>query len=389
MTGASLVVRGGTVVTPDGVVVGDVSIVDGRISAVGAAPNDDDCESLDANGCWVAPGFIDTQINGAHGIDVTTDPDRVGELAAHLAQYGVTSFLPTIVTSSDDTRRRALDGWAARGERPTGHARALGLHLEGPMLSPAHCGAHRADLLQHPATTPWREWTRDGGVVMVTMAPELPGALDVIRQLVGRGVVVAVGHTDASAAEVAAGLAAGATAVTHLFNAMRPFAHRDPGPIGITLTDDAVVAGLIVDGTHVDPVAVRMAWRCLGPDRTMLVTDAVAAMGIPAGRDRPGAVDGGSSPPGAGVRTADGTLAGSDVSLERAVRNLVAWTGCSVPDALRTVTATPAGLLGLADRGRLDSGALGDVTVLDEQLGVVATVIGGVVAWRSVDTVAP
>lgn len=382
-------VRGGTVITPDGVVVGDVTIVDGRISSVAAPSNDDDHTSLDATGRWVAPGMIDTQINGAHGIDLTAGPDRVGELAALLAQYGVTSFVPTIVTSSDDARRRALDAWAARGERPTGHARALGLHLEGPMLSPARCGAHRADLLQLPATTPWGEWTRDGGVVMVTMAPELPGALDVIRQLVGRGVVVAVGHTDASAAEVAAGIDAGATAVTHLFNAMRPFGHRDPGPIGITLTHDTVVAGLIVDGVHVDPVAVRLAWRCLGPDRTMLVTDAVAAMGLPAGRTRPGAVDGASSPSVAGVRTADGTLAGSDLSLDQAVRNLVAWTGCSVPDALRTVTATPARLLGLADHGQLCPGALGDVTVLDEQLRVVATVIGGIVAWRSADTVAP
>ena len=162
---------------------------------------------------------------------------------------------------------------------------------------------------------------------------------------------------------------------------MRPFAHRDPGPIGATLADDSVVAGLICDGIHVDPVAVRMAWRALGPERLSLVTDAVAALGSEPGASRLGSVD--VTVGGEGVRTAGGVLAGSDLSLDRAVRNLVAFTGCSVPEAVRTVTATPARLLGLTDRGALESGARADVTVLDAELAVVATVVGGEVAWRS------
>ena len=156
---------------------------------------------------------------------------------------------------------------------------------------------------------------------MVTIAPELPGALEVIEQLVEEGVVVSIGHTDADAACVADAKRAGATAVTHLFNAMAPFGHRAPGPIGVTLADDSLVAGLICDGIHVDPVAVRIAWRALGPDRLMLVTDATAVLGLAPGRRRLGEVDIDVS--SAGVRTADGTLAGSDLALDQAVRNLV------------------------------------------------------------------
>jgi N-acetylglucosamine-6-phosphate deacetylase len=224
-------------------------------------------------------------------------------------------------------------------------------------------------------------WTRTRGVLLATLAPELPGAVETIAALAARGVIVSIGHTDCTAAEFAAGRAAGATYVTHLFNAMRPFSHRDPGPIGAALGDDTVVAGLICDGIHVDPVAVRMAWRALGPDRLNLVTDAVAVLGSEPGESRLGAVE--VTVGDGGVRTADGVLAGSDLSLDRAVRNLVSFTGCSVPDAVTTVTATPARLLGLADRGRLAAGARADVTILDAGLAVVATIVGGEVAWRS------
>ena len=222
-------------------------------------------------------------------------------------------------------------------------------------------------------------WSPDAGVVMATIAPELAGATEVIAALASRGVVVSIGHTDGTAAEFAAGRAAGARYVTHLFNAMRPFAHRDPGPIGAALADDEIVVGIICDGVHVDPVAVRMAWRALGPHRLNLVTDAVAALGD--GRGRLGADD--LTVGGGAVRNASGVLAGSVLSLDQAVRNLVAFTGCTVPDAIATVTSTPADLLGLADRGRLHVGCRADVTVLDRDLRVVATIVGGEVAWRS------
>ena len=216
---------------------------------------------------------------------------------------------------------------------------------------------------------------------LATIAPELPGALDVIATLVGRGVVVSLGHTDATAAEFAAGRAAGAGYVTHLFNAMRPFGHRDPGPIGAALADTDVVAGLICDGIHVDPVAVRMAWRALGPDRLNLVTDAVAALGI----DGVAAV---------GVGRCDRRRHRRAQRGGRARRQRAApRRGTAQPGGLHRVRgAGRAGdgdvdpghaCSGVTDRGRLEPGARADVTVLDDDLRVVETVVGGEVAWRS------
>jgi N-acetylglucosamine-6-phosphate deacetylase len=190
--------------------------------------------------------------------------------------------------------------------------------------------------------------------------------------------VVAIGHTDADASCVADAKHAGATAVTHLFNAMAPFGHRAPGPAGVVLADDSLIAGLICDGIHVDPLTVRVAWRALGPARLLLVTDATAVLGLPHGRRRLGEVDIDVSP--AGVRSPDGTLAGSDLALDQAVRNLVAFAGCTATEALATVTTTPARLLGLDDRGALEAGRRADVTVLDAGLRVVATFVVGELA---------
>ena len=229
------------------------------------------------------PGFIDLQLNGAHGIDLTRQPERIDELAAQLPQHGVTAFVPTIVTCPPGPAaaphwRRGAGGTAVETEtgRPCRSGctwRARCWRRSGAAPTPSRCSSRRRRQLV-------ADWSRSSGVSLVTLAPELPGALDVIADAGRtRGVVVSLGHTDASAEQFAAGLAAGATYVTHLFNGMRPFGHRDPGPIGAALADDRVVAGVIADGIHVDPVAVRMAWRALGPRRFNLVTDAVAAAG--------------------------------------------------------------------------------------------------------------
>jgi N-acetylglucosamine-6-phosphate deacetylase len=372
-----VIVGGGRVLTPGGVVDdGAVTIDDALITSTGTARGPLD---IDAGGGWIVPGFIDLQINGAHGIDVTTAPDRIDELGAALVRYGVTAFVPTVITCSEPVRRAALVAWASRDAAALPGAVPLGLHIEGPMLSPARKGAHPAGLLVAPSRELVDGWSPDAGVVLVTVAPELPAATDVIAELTARGVVVSIGHTDGTAADFAAGRSAGAQYVTHLFNAMRPFAHRDPGPVGAALADGEVVAGLICDGIHVDPIAVRMAWRALGPARLNLVTDAISALGVEAGRL--GSVD--VTVGADGVRNADGVLAGSTLSLDQAVRNLVAYTGCDVVDAVATVTSTPADVLGLADRGRLAIGKRADVTVLDRDLYVIATVVGGEVAWRS------
>jgi N-acetylglucosamine-6-phosphate deacetylase len=383
ITGGEVIIAG----TLDG--AGDVLFDGNRIGSVqrtvekkGSASADTG-PRFDADGLIVAPGFFVAQINGAHGIDVTAEPHRIGELGAELARYGVTAFVPTVITCAPRRRAAALaaDRMADRG------AVAVGLHVEGPMLASARRGAHPERWLENPSDALVEGWTRDAGVVMVTIAPELPGALDVIEHLVRHGVVVSIGHTDADAACVSDAKRAGATAVTHLFNAMAPFGHRAPGPVGAALADDSLIAGLICDGIHVDPLVVRVAWRALGPARLLLVTDATAALGLAPGRRRLGEIDIDAS--SSGVRTPDGTLAGSDLALDQAVRNLVTYTGCKPIEAVATVTTTPARLLRLDDRGALEAGRRADVTVLDSGLNVVATFVGGVLehlvaeeAWR-------
>ena len=222
----------------------------------------------------------------------------------------------------------------------------------------------------------------------MTLAPELPGADVVIRELVGREVVVAAGHTAATASELASAVDDGLRYVTHLFNAMAPFHHREPGPVGVALTDERLTVGLIADGIHVHPTAVAAAWRALGPDRLNLVTDAVAALGEPRGsfaprRPRRHRRDD-------GVRLPDGTLAGSALSLDQAVRNLIAFTGCTAHEAIATVTSTPARVLGLDRKGAVAPGFDADLVLLTPDLQVVGTIVGGhevdsakVVPWKS------
>ena len=289
--------------------------------------------------------LVDLQVNGAAGHDLTSDPDRLWDVASALPGHGVVAFLPTVITSAPGVASRALEVLAAGPPVGWSGAAPLGLHLEGPMLAPGRKGAHPEEWLRLPAADVVDGWSREAGVAMVTIAPELPGALDVIATLVDRGVVVSIGHTEATAAEVAAAVEAGATCVTHLGNAMPALRPREPGPVGAALGGASLVAGLIVDGHHLDPAFVRTAWRALGPDRFLSVSDTTAALGIPDGPARLGhrevVVAGGT------VRLLDGTLAGSAASLTECVQLLVEQTGCSTADAVATATTTPLRLLGI------------------------------------------
>ena len=295
------------------------------------------------------PGLVDLQVNGAAGFDLTSEPERLWDVAAALPSYGVTAFLPTVVTSSPDVPARALAVLAAGPPPGWSGAEPLGLHIEGPMLAPSRKGAHPPQWLRDPSPELVAGWSREAGVAMVTLAPELPGALPVIEALVGRGVVVSLGHTNATADEVSSAVAAGATCLTHLGNAMPPLLPREPGPVGAAFGGSDLVAGLIVDGHHLDPLFVRTAWRALGPDRFLSVSDTTAALGLPDGPTRLGDQD--VVLADGTVRLLDGTLAGSAVSLLDCLRVLVAQTGCSVEEAVATATDTPLRLLGLGPRG--------------------------------------
>lgn len=298
-------------------------------------------------------GLVDAQVNGAAGIDLTAEPHRLWEVAAALPAYGVVAFVPTVVTGDPAAREQALATLAAGPPAGWSGAEPLGLHFEGPMIAPTRKGAHPERWLRPPSLELVDDWSRETGVVMATIAPELPGALEVIERLTERGVVVSVGHTAAGVADVTAAVEAGARCLTHLGNAMPPMLPREPGPVGAALGGAAsggrdLVAGVIVDGHHLDPHFVRAAWRALGPGRFLSVSDTTAGLGLPDGPARLGdqevLVSRGT------VRLADGTLAGSAASLLDCLRELVAQTGCTVEEAVTTATATPLALLGLPPR---------------------------------------
>jgi N-acetylglucosamine-6-phosphate deacetylase len=381
--------RGGQVLV-DGALARADLVVDGDVIVEVSVdpPNDILTDGdIDCGGLVIAPGFIDLQCNGAGGVDITTEPDRILDVAAELPRFGVTSFLPTVVTTRASTRAAAIAAMSELGRLPTEKAGGrrvatpLGLHFEGPMISRNHLGAHVPRFAAEPESMVAEvgEWASSGVVALVTLAPELDGAREVVETLVAAGVVVSAGHTAMSPADFAAARSAGLSYVTHLYNAMAKFGHRSPGPIGAVLADPSVTAGVICDGIHVDPVAVTMAWRSLGPHRMSLVSDASPALGAPYGRFHIGGFE--IVHDETGVRTVDGVLAGSALELDRAVRNLIAYTDCSLTDALATVTSTPADLLGLPDRGRIRVGARADLTIVDPTGHLQRTVIGGETAW--------
>lgn len=379
-----LYIHNATLLTPDQRLENGALLADGpRIVQVGGVEGVTPlavAQEIDATGLLLVPGFIDLQINGAFGHDFTADPASIWAVAAGLPRYGVTAFLPTIVTSPPETSFTAQQVLAQGAPAGQDGALPLGLHLEGPFLNPDKRGAHNPAYLRLPDPGIVADWSPEQGVRLVTLAPELPGALEVVAALVARGVVVSAGHSLASYAQARAAFKAGATYGTHLFNTMPPLRHREPGLIGALLEEPGARVGLIPDGIHVHPAIVSLVWKATGPERLTLVSDAMAAMGMPPGRYQIGnlhvVVDETTS------RLVDGTLAGSILTLDAALRNLIAFTGCTLGAALATITTTPAALLGLSQRrGRLAPGLTADMVLLTPDLHVSKTIVGGRVIY--------
>lgn len=333
----------------------------------------------------ITPGYIDLQLNGAFGHDLTADPGQVTDVAQRLPANGCTSFLPTVICSPLERYAPLAATIEDARRQQTGGATILGLHVEGPLFNPQRAGAHAPDLIRPADQRTLNTLLALPNVAMVTLAPELPGAPGVIEALVARGIVVSAGHSQASALRASLAFDGGVTAVTHLFNAMSGSGHRTPGLAAAALAND-VVCGLIVDGVHVDPVLVRLAYRAKGWRQLALVTDAMMAAGIGDGDYHLGGrvvqVRDGEA------RLPDGTLAGSTLALDQAVRNMVAFAGCSAAEAVCMASTTPARLLGLAHKGTLTAGADADLLVLDEDLGVRQTWIKGQLAYQVMEKTA-
>lgn len=337
-------------------------------------------EVLGGPGMVVAPGFCDLQVNGLCGLDAAGGADAIAGIAARLPAHGVTAFCPTVITGPLD-RLLAAPAEAARAAGAAGpRARVLGVHQEGPFLSPARRGAHDPDLLRQPDAA-GVDRVLAAGPRIVTLAPELPGALEAIARLAGAGILVSVGHSDASLEVARAGFWAGARMATHLFNAMSPLGHRAPGVPGAVLTTGWVTAGLIADGLHVAPALLEMAARLKGASGLTLTSDAVAAAGSPPGRYRLGTQVVVSD--GRRIVLEDGvTLAGSMATLDVLVRTMAQLPGAGLPAAIAMATSTPARLLGESGWGTLRVGAAADLVVLDGDLQVQATLVAGEIAYR-------
>lgn len=325
----------------------------------------------------VIPGFVDIQVNGGFGHDFTMDPATIWDVAARLPAYGVTAFLPTVVSSPAATAAKALEVLAAGPPEGWVGARPLGIHLEGPMISPRRRGTHPQSALINPTPAYLEKVLAAGTPRMVTMAPELPEAEAATSALTKKGTIVAAGHSDATAAEARRAFGWGVTHVTHLFNAMSGLAHRDPGLVAAVLDDGSVTAGLICDGLHVAPELVRLAWRMLGPDRIALVTDAIAAMGVGDGSFHVGRVP--VEVRGIEVRNQEGKLAGSAATMDHVVRTMIDLTGCSLEDAVTMSSTTPSRILGYRPHA-------GDLALVDDDLHVLATAIEGRVVYRRPST---
>jgi N-acetylglucosamine-6-phosphate deacetylase len=382
--------------TPHEEIANAVVIVDGsKIAAVGrrgevVVPSG--AIRREARGLTVAPGFVDVHIHGAGGHDVMEGtPEALAAIATTVARHGTTSLVATTVTASEENTCRAVSGIAAWIEsrvepEKTPHsgsppqAEILGIHFEGPFISPARRGVHPPEWIAPPSVELFGKFVAAsrGTARILTLAPELPGALELIAAARQAGVIVSMGHTDATFAEAMTAIAVGAQHAAHVYNAMRPFAHREAGVVGAVLTAPGVTAELIADGVHVEAAAMRVLLTAKGARGVILVSDGTAATGMPDGNYRLGTFEVHVS--GGVPRSADGKLAGSTLALDRALRNIVALD-VPLSGALAMLTANPARLLGLeGKKGALAPGADADLVLLDSRLEVAGVMTRGA-AW--------
>ncbi|MFJ2818087.1 N-acetylglucosamine-6-phosphate deacetylase [Streptomyces sp. NPDC087294] len=359
------VLAGARVVLPTGIVADGRVIVEGTRIA-GSAP--EGAETLDVRGHWLVPGFVDLHNHGGGGAAFSGDADAVLTAVAAHRSHGTTTMVASTVTDDMDVLVRQaglLSEIAEQGE-------IAGIHFEGPFISPCRKGAHAEALLRDPDPAEVRKLVdaARGQARMVTLATERPGGLDAVRLLTEQGVIAAIGHTDADYEETVAAIDAGARVATHLFNAMPPIGHRDPGPVTALLEDERVTVELINDGTHLHPAALQLAFHHAGAGRVAFITDAMDAAGSADGRYRLGPLEVEVS--GGVARLVEGgSIAGSTLTLDRAFQRAVRVDGLGVEDVVAAISANPARVLGLYDRvGSLEPGKYADLVLLDAEFAL-------------------
>ena len=368
----TLALRGRVVTDREVWPVGTVLVGGSRIADVSREPLEAD-EVHEYFGCLVTPGFVDLQVNGSFGVDVASEPEGVPELSRKLVATGTTAYLPTVISSPKTLYREVLPELASLScEGVPSGAQVLGAHLEGPFINVEQKGAHPADCIA-PADVRFLDELLDlGPVRMLTLAPELKGAPELVKTAGGRGVVVSAGHSNATFELAHEAFDNEISGVTHLFNAMSPLHHREPGLPGAAFAHPRATCGIIADGRHVHPEIVALAFRMLGPERLYLVTDAVSANGAEPGEYPLATRRVHLNDEGVPVLES-GAFAGSVLAMNEALRNILVFTGCTLPEAVKMAATTPARLIGEEGRkGRLAPGYDADVAVLRPDFSVEA-----------------
>ena len=387
MSDSLLVLDAAAILTPfERFSPGRVVIRGNRIEAAGVASDvrpPDGATRVAMPDLTMTPGFIEPHIHGCGGFDVMHATwETMTVICRKLASHGTTSFLPTTVSAPVDVLTATVERLSGLIGTEFAGATPLGIHLEGPFISMEKRGTHRQPSLHKPDAALLSNWIRrsNGRIKLLTLAPELEGAAEVANLAERSQVIVGMGHSDATFLEATEAANNGIRYAVHTFNAMRQLSHRDSGIVGAVLSDDRIFAEIIADGVHVAPEVVRIFARAKGPGRVILATDAISATGMPDGSYALGKhhveVSGGV------CRDVEGRLAGSTLTQDKALRNFMAWSGMRLDDALLAVTANPAEALALEGRGRIEAGAFADLTLLDQNLEVARTYVGGALVFE-------
>ncbi|MBO0601361.1 N-acetylglucosamine-6-phosphate deacetylase [Sporosarcina sp. E16_3] len=362
---------------------GDIYIENGEIIEVATAINKVADIRIDATGKdWiVVPGFIDVHIHGSSGFDVMdATPEALNGLASALPREGTTSFLATTMTQSDEAIAGALHN-ASSFNADERQAEMVGVHLEGPFISSIRAGAQPIEHIKTPSFDIFEQWQELSGnrIKIVTIAPEVENGLVFIEELTASGVIASLGHTDATSDVVRSAVEVGATHVTHLYNQMSPFHHREPGVVGAAFLEDSMTVEIIVDCIHSHPKSVELAYRQKGPNRIILITDAMRAKGLPPGTYDLGGQD--VEVTNKDARLPDGTLAGSILTMENAAKNMKSITNCTLAELVAMTSTNAADQLGLSNKGRIEPGKDADLTIIDGDWNVQMTICRGNIAY--------
>jgi len=379
------IIHGGTLITPHEMLPNhDLVIEDGLIGSIYPTEQSraalGEVQHIDATGLWVIPGLIDVHVHGSAGSDtMDATPAAIQTMAEFFARHGVTSYLPTTITAPSPAIGAAIHNIINMAQ-PRAGAQHLGVHLEGPYIGNQFRGAQPLEWLRSPDQQEYGKWFETGSIRLVALAPELPGAIEMIEHGVRQGIRFSVGHSSASYEQVEQAADHGLSQATHTFNGMTGLHHREPGAAGAVLTDERIYAEIIADGIHLHPAVVKLVVRAKGIGRTILVTDAIRAAGLKDGEyDLGGQIvhvqDG-------IARTSRGSLAGSTLALDAALRNVMRFAGLTIQDALKMATTTPAQALGLSSRkGIIQPGADADLALVDPNFNVRATIINGALVY--------